>query len=68
MAKADDDDITIFERILTRTEAAAACGISERTLIRLAVAGTGPPTKRLSKKRIGYPAAQLRKWLEERAG
>jgi hypothetical protein len=64
---ANGDDTVVSERIYTRTEAAALAGISERQLIRLGEAGRGPPTKRISVRRIGYPAGALKRWLEKRA-
>ena len=51
------------ERLLSRTEAAAALGVSVRTLERLEAAGRGPPSRRISKQIIKYPAESLRTWL-----
>jgi DNA-binding XRE family transcriptional regulator len=43
---------TESSELLTRTQAAAAIGVSERTLLRLEAAGKGPPSQRLSPKII----------------
>lgn len=54
------------DRLLTRREAAAFLGASERTLERAALAGSGPPFVRISVRRLGYLVRDLEAWLEAR--
>jgi hypothetical protein len=55
----------VIERLLTPTQAAAAIGVSVRTLQWMDAAGRGLPFKRLSPQIIRYPADGLRAWLKE---
>jgi len=59
------DDTETHERLLSRTQAAAAIGVSVRTLERMEAAGRAPPSRRISKQIVRYPAEQLRSWLAE---
>jgi predicted DNA-binding transcriptional regulator AlpA len=65
-AMVNDDTSDSTERLLSRTQAAAALGVSVRTLERMEAAGRGPPSRRISKQIIKYPANDLRAWLEAR--
>jgi predicted DNA-binding transcriptional regulator AlpA len=60
-----DDTTDTTERSLNRTQAAAVVGVSVRTLERMEAAGRGPPSRRISKQIVRYPAEQLRSWLAE---
>lgn len=53
-------------KVLTRREAVAHLGISDRTLFRLEAKGDAPPKIRLSPGRIGYRVSDLNAWMDGR--
>lgn len=53
-------------QILTRNQVIAALGVSATTLWRLERDGAFPPPIRLSPRRIGWPAATVERWLEQK--
>jgi excisionase family DNA binding protein len=58
--------VTELDRVLTYDEAAAALGVCKMTLRRWISAGSGPPTIRLSAKKVGVRASDLRAFLDAR--
>jgi predicted DNA-binding transcriptional regulator AlpA len=54
-------------RILSPRQAAQLLGLSEATLERMRQANEGPPVRRLSARRLGYPVRGLLAWFDERA-
>lgn len=52
---------------LSQTDAAAALGVSERTLAYMRAGGRGPAWVRLSPRRLGYSRAALERWAEEQS-
>ena len=53
-------------KVLTRREAVAHLGFSNRTLFRLEARGDAPPKIRLSPGRIGYRVSDLNAWMDAR--
>jgi predicted DNA-binding transcriptional regulator AlpA len=51
---------------LTRDQVARALGVCVDTLDALHDRGEGPPRFRASPRRWAYPAAEFRRWLEQR--
>ena len=54
------------DMVLTKREAAAFIGVSERTLANLHNLMKGPPRLNLSDRRVGYRKSSLLAWLESR--
>ena len=53
-------------KVLSRRDAIADIGMSERTFFRLEARGDAPPKTRLSPGRIGYRVSDLKAWLDAR--
>jgi predicted DNA-binding transcriptional regulator AlpA len=53
-------------KCLTKAEVIGLTGISKDTLDRMVSQGEGPPCVRLSPRRLGFPVAGLRAWLQSR--
>ena len=54
------------QKVLTVDEWAELNGISRPTALRLLKVGDGPPTIRLSKRRVGIRLGDNRRWQEAR--
>ncbi|HQL54974.1 MAG TPA: AlpA family phage regulatory protein [Phycisphaerae bacterium] len=52
--------------VLRRRDVLELLGFSESTLLRMEKAGEFPRPIRVSERRIGYPASEVRAWLRER--
>jgi hypothetical protein len=61
-AESLDEDLAT----LTREQVARALNITTDTLDKLHAQGAGPPRFRASPRRWAYPAAQFRRWQEQR--
>jgi predicted DNA-binding transcriptional regulator AlpA len=53
-------------KVLTKAEVVGLTGLSRDTLERMVSRGEGPPCVRLSPRRVGFPVAGLRAWLQSR--
>ena len=53
-------------RVLTRPQVIALLGISKTTFDRIEARGQGPRKVRLSARRIGYRACDVKRWLTDR--
>jgi len=53
-------------RVISLQDSAKVAGVSLATLRRRIDAGDGPPVVRMSPRRVGVRAGELRKWLEAR--
>jgi predicted DNA-binding transcriptional regulator AlpA len=53
-------------RVLTRTEARQAVGVSDRTWDRMEERGETPPKTQISPGRIGYRLIDVKTWLDRR--
>jgi hypothetical protein len=61
----DDDDLDSI-RVVSKSIAIKAAGVSSRTWDRLEAIGDTPPLTRLSSNRFGYRIVDLRAWLDRR--
>lgn len=52
--------------VLDKPDAAAALGISERTLEQLVQSGDAPKPRKLSGRRVGWLVRELMEWAESR--
>jgi predicted DNA-binding transcriptional regulator AlpA len=55
-------------RVITLEETAKILGVSFATLLRMKARNEGPPTIKLSQRRIGVRIVDLREWQEKRRG